>query len=789
MTPTIENVSLVREVSKPQVYFVCSNTKFWIPNPAEFDAMGFRWDKVQIVPDGTLTATIPGTLDPFPSKPFINPRTTVKPSDVHVTPPGPGDDEVITGKWYGNCQSERSVIRRNIMIAGWLAGDPFPNEGVAGPGKGLEDMLYDVVLDADFIDRMYGNDGLSNTFSVGDPRIPLPGTRLPGNPPQYLEIWDPLNPPDFERIRPPVADKEPDGTSRGVTLNSFTLPGPGSRVPVTLHCEQNVWHVNSTQVLFSRNWTGRGDAPSGWIRQPFLGHDDTWWPYNPVNPENRSSGNLRGGDYVLMKGTFWQDTSHGSWEWSVSHPGHDGWVELHPIDWMVKLESPPPHRRKTTAVLEVRGSAAQSMSIAPDFSVPGKQLAVREVRKLIDGRFTWMDTVVREETNVNDGGDDVNCQVELTEDGRFKAVYIVTWQGQQTSNAAFVSQSVPSPMRATQQHEVSVTMKNTGPTTWMSGGTNPHRLGSQNPQDISVWGTARVDVPGEVAPGDEATFRFAVVAPASIGYYNFQWRMLQEAVEWFGDFAPNLTVEVISKGTLNVWMEPNRPRIGRADTYTVRATDAETGADVHGGKVGITNPSAATQVFDVNTPFTFTFRTQRILVDPGPPRVFETIYPEGTVTAPGYDPVDLDFGSRTGEAPMTHAREMLDTFPGTVAIMDADALIECVEACFGCSQSCSACADACLGEEMVGHLKRCITMCLNCSDECATTGRILSRQTEFEAAMAMAALQACAEACRLCGEECEHHATEMNMEHCRVCAEACRRCERACNEVLTAVGA
>ena len=119
---------------------------------------------------------------------------------------------------------------------------------------------------------------------------------------------------------------------------------------------------------------------------------------------------------------------------------------------------------------------------------------------------------------------------------------------------------------------------------------------------------------------------------------------------------------------------------------------------------------------------------------------------------------------------MTHAREMLDTYPGTVTIMDADALIECIEACFDCTQSCSACADACLGEEMVGHMRRCITMCLNCSDECATTGRILSRQTEFEPAMARAALQACAEACRLCGEECEQHATEMDMEHCRVCA-------------------
>jgi hypothetical protein len=136
--------------------------------------------------------------------------------------------------------------------------------------------------------------------------------------------------------------------------------------------------------------------------------------------------------------------------------------------------------------------------------------------------------------------------------------------------------------------------------------------------------------------------------------------------------------------------------------------------------------------------------------------------------------------------PMTHAREMLETYPGTVAL-DTATLVECIEACFDCEQSCSADAD--LAEEEVKHLRRCITMCLNCSEVCAATGRILSRQTEFDKAVARAALQACVELCRLCAEECEHHAREMNMEHCRVCAESCRRCERACRDALSALGA
>jgi hypothetical protein len=107
---------------------------------------------------------------------------------------------------------------------------------------------------------------------------------------------------------------------------------------------------------------------------------------------------------------------------------------------------------------------------------------------------------------------------------------------------------------------------------------------------------------------------------------------------------------------------------------------------------------------------------------------------------------------------MTHAKEMLDTHPGAAAV-DTVVLVECIEACFDCTQTCSAC----LGEEMVARMRRCITMCLNCSDVCATTGRVLCRQTEFEPAIARAAL--------------------------RACAEACRRCERACNEALSAVGA
>jgi hypothetical protein len=86
---------------------------------------------------------------------------------------------------------------------------------------------------------------------------------------------------------------------------------------------------------------------------------------------------------------------------------------------------------------------------------------------------------------------------------------------------------------------------------------------------------------------------------------------------------------------------------------------------------------------------------------------------------------------------------------------------------------------------MVAELTKCIRTCLDCADVCTATLRVVSRQTDYDANVTRAVLQACVTVCKSCGDECESHA-EMH-EHCRVCAEACRRCEQACNELLAAM--
>ena len=110
------------------------------------------------------------------------------------------------------------------------------------------------------------------------------------------------------------------------------------------------------------------------------------------------------------------------------------------------------------------------------------------------------------------------------------------------NNAAFVSQSVASQMNAGQQYAVSVTMNNSGTKTWTQA--TQHGLGSQNPQDNGTWLTGRVDVPASIAPGQNATFNFNVTAPSTPGTYNFQWRMLEEGVEWYGGYTPNVSITV-----------------------------------------------------------------------------------------------------------------------------------------------------------------------------------------------------------------------------------------------------
>ncbi|SMC53564.1 four-helix bundle copper-binding protein [Lentzea albidocapillata] len=127
---------------------------------------------------------------------------------------------------------------------------------------------------------------------------------------------------------------------------------------------------------------------------------------------------------------------------------------------------------------------------------------------------------------------------------------------------------------------------------------------------------------------------------------------------------------------------------------------------------------------------------------------------------------------------------MLESYPAEINV-DRAKLAAAIDALVACAEACTACADACLSESSVAELTKCIRTDLDCADICGATARVLSRHTAYDANVSRALLEACAVACKACGDECWSHA---NMhEHCRICAEACRTCEAACRDLLATI--
>ena len=118
----------------------------------------------------------------------------------------------------------------------------------------------------------------------------------------------------------------------------------------------------------------------------------------------------------------------------------------------------------------------------------------------------------------------------------------------QTNAATFVSQSVPPTMAAGSVNPISIVMLNSGNTTWTP---DAFALASINPNDNAAWGTNRIGLARNVAPGASATFTFNTIAPAAPGTNNFQWQMIQNTTGRFGEVTPNMPVVVTLPPTNN----------------------------------------------------------------------------------------------------------------------------------------------------------------------------------------------------------------------------------------------
>jgi hypothetical protein len=432
----VENVSLVREQSNPAIYLILGNTKFWITDPTEFGTLGFDWSKVRILVDGTLAGYTQQLLHATPA---------TRPSDVFFDCGDVRNAPPWFGTFYGNCKPSTSIVRKDVLIAGWIrptSVDPSaPFVNYTGPGQsgiqGLEDIHYNLWLDAVFIDRMYGLNGLSTALS----NAVWPGDQPDGSPgPTTIPF----------ATEPSVTPGGPMGAS----YNSFILPMNG----VDVHGELNTWHVNDTNpnTFFTVHWRGRGQQPASWVN-PLSQDNDAWFPFNPLDPEALGHS-LTTNDYILMRGTLWQENSHGigANPWSSAPTiGHDGATEMHPPDWIVRTQEPGPNARITVgraapASQDVTGPQINaSFSITPDFTInsPTSKLQVRTVERQIDHRFTIPISVVTIGEQVSATQDSVNVNLVVQPTGsqqaRFKGAWLVGWRQIDEFDQIWVDDSTP----------------------------------------------------------------------------------------------------------------------------------------------------------------------------------------------------------------------------------------------------------------------------------------------------------------------------------------------------------
>jgi hypothetical protein len=100
------------------------------------------------------------------------------------------------------------------------------------------------------------------------------------------------------------------------------------------------------------------------------------------------------------------------------------------------------------------------------------------------------------------------------------------------------------PMPRGSYASVAVDATNTGSTTWTPAAG--YRLGSQEPQDNTDWGTNRVELPaGPVDPGQSIRFAFPIRGDGA-GGVAFAWQLVRESVHWFGRPCATVTIEVDS---------------------------------------------------------------------------------------------------------------------------------------------------------------------------------------------------------------------------------------------------
>jgi hypothetical protein len=101
------------------------------------------------------------------------------------------------------------------------------------------------------------------------------------------------------------------------------------------------------------------------------------------------------------------------------------------------------------------------------------------------------------------------------------------------NNAVVYSNDIPTSMNLGQTYNVTVTIKNTGTTTWTK--TDGYKYSAIDSTDSFVV-TSKIELAGtdSIAPNGTKAFQFTL-KPTSEGTQATKWRMMREGSEWFGE--------------------------------------------------------------------------------------------------------------------------------------------------------------------------------------------------------------------------------------------------------------
>jgi hypothetical protein len=125
--------------------------------------------------------------------------------------------------------------------------------------------------------------------------------------------------------------------------------------------------------------------------------------------------------------------------------------------------------------------------------------------------------------------------------------------------AQFLYIQAPTQMTIGGTYRINVAYKNIGSVTW----TNQEKY-SLGQLTTNVWGSGYLPLQqSPVPPGYNGLFSFDVVAPANQGNYLMQWSMIQENIEWFGDWTVPVFVQVGCLATPCTSTAQPRPVVSR----------------------------------------------------------------------------------------------------------------------------------------------------------------------------------------------------------------------------------